>query len=57
MFETTPIVISLIILLSAIVGGLIGHLLSKGKSDDLEEQESTHTFHVDSATGIVSDIT
>jgi hypothetical protein len=57
MLESTPIIISLIIVLSAIIGGVIGHLISKAKSDDLENPDSNHTFHVDSATGIVSDIT
>jgi len=57
MLTSTPIIISIVIILSAFIGGVIGHLLSKSKSDDLENPNSNHTFHVDSATGIVSDIT
>jgi uncharacterized membrane protein len=57
MMENTPVVITIVIILSAIVGGVIGSLLSRFKSDDLDEHKSTHNFHVDSATGIVSDIT
>ncbi|NOZ90366.1 MAG: hypothetical protein GXO60_03665 [Epsilonproteobacteria bacterium] len=57
MLHSTPIIISLIIILSAIIGGVIGHLVSRSKSDDIENPDSNHTFHVDSSTGIVSDVT
>ena len=57
MLESTPVIISSIIILSAIIGGVIGHMLSKSKDDDFEGEESNHTFHIDSSTGIVSDIT
>jgi len=57
MLESTPVIISLIIILAAIIGGVIGSLLSKSKGDDMESSSSTHTFHIDSNTGIVSDIT
>jgi len=55
--STSPIIISIVIIISAFVGGLIGHLLSRSKRDDIENPNSNHTFHVDSSTGIVSDIT
>jgi len=57
MLESTPVIIGLTIIFSAIIGGVIGSLLSKSKGDDIENANSTHTFHIDSNTGIVSDIT
>jgi len=57
MLESTPVIIGLTIILAAIIGGVIGSILSKSKSDDIENANSTHTFHIDSNTGIVSDIT
>jgi len=56
MLESTPVVIALTIILSAIIGGVIGSLLSK-KSSDIDDSSSSHNFHIDSNTGIVSDIT
>ncbi|MCK4440476.1 MAG: hypothetical protein KAU90_00625 [Sulfurovaceae bacterium] len=57
MLESTPILISLLIILSAIIGGVIIILLYKYKKDDIDNSNSTHTFHIDRNTGIVSDIT
>ena len=57
MLESTPVIIALTIILAAIIGGVIGSILSKSKDDDIESSSSTHTFHIDSNTGIVSDIT
>ena len=57
MLESTPILISSLIILSAIIGGVIGSFLSKSKREDIENSNSTHTFHIDRNTGIVSDIT
>jgi len=57
MLESTPVIIGLTIILAAIIGGVIGSLLSKSKGDDMENANSSHTFHIDSNTGIVSDIT
>jgi len=57
MLESTPVIISLIIILAAIIGGVVGNLLSKAKSNNIESSSSTHTFHIDRNTGIVSDIT
>jgi len=57
MLELTPVMIVLIIIFSAIIGGIIGSLLSKSKNNNMESSNSTHTFHIDSNTGIVSDIT
>jgi hypothetical protein len=57
MLESTPIIISSIIILSAIIGIIIGTLLSKSKDNDIDSAKSNHTFHIDSATGIVSDVT
>jgi hypothetical protein len=58
MFESTPVIIITVIILSALIGGVIGNILSKvsyqGGDEDIES-ESSHTFHVDRATGIVSD--
>jgi hypothetical protein len=59
MFEVTPLIISITIILAAVIGGLIGRLLSKstyedGSGDSKENNEQN--FHVDRATGIVSDI-
>jgi hypothetical protein len=57
MLELTPIIISSIIILSAIIGIIIGTLLSKSKNNNIDGSKSNHTFHIDSATGIVSDVT
>jgi len=57
MLESTPVIIALTIILAAIIGGVIGSILSKSKDDDIESSSSNHTFHIDSNTGIVSDIT
>jgi len=57
MLESTPIIIGLTIILAAIIGGVIGSLLSKLKSNNIEDINSNHTFHIDRNTGIVSDIT
>jgi len=57
MLESTPVIIALTIILAAIIGGIIGSILSKSKSNDTEDSSSNHTFHIDSNTGIVSDIT
>jgi len=57
MFEITPVIIGLTIILAAIIGGVVGSLISKAKSNNIESSSSTHTFHIDSNTGIVSDIT
>ena len=60
MFESTPIIIITIIILSALIGGIIGGILSRvsyqGSDEDIDS-EPTPTFHVDRATGIVSDAT
>lgn len=55
MFEITPLIISITVILSAIIGGIISRLLFKYK--DSKSEEDKHHFHVDSNTGIVSDIT
>ncbi len=55
MFEMTPLVISIIVILSAIAGGVISWLIFKFKYN--RDESSEHHFHVDSNTGIVSDIT
>lgn len=60
MFESTPVIILTVIILSALIGGIIGNILSRVSSESCEEDkesESSHTFHVDRATGIVSDAT
>jgi hypothetical protein len=59
MFESTPVIILTVIVLSAIIGGIIGNILSKGgvEYEEDKDSESKHTFHVDRATGIVSDST
>ncbi|NEW61498.1 hypothetical protein GSY74_09410 [Sulfurovum sp. bin170] len=60
MFESTPIIIITVIILSALIGGIIGNILSRVSyqcADDDIDSETTHTFHVDGATGIVSDAT
>lgn len=57
MLKSTPIIIGSLIIFSAIIGGVIGSLLSKSKREDIESSDSTHTFHIDRNTGIVSDIT
>ncbi|SFV66388.1 hypothetical protein MNB_SV-12-1957 [hydrothermal vent metagenome] len=60
MFESTPIIIITVIVLSALIGGIIGNILSRvsyqGSKEDIDS-ESSKTFHVDRATGIVSDAT
>ncbi len=55
MFEITPLTITVTVILSAILGGIISRLLFKSKND--KDENSEHHFHVDSNTGIVSDIT
>ncbi len=55
MFEITPLIIGITIILSAIIGGVISRLLFKSRDD--KDENSEHHFHVDSNTGIVSDIT
>jgi hypothetical protein len=61
MFESTPLIIITVILLSALIGGVIGNILSRvsyqGGGDEEIDSESSHNFHVDRATGIVSDAT
>jgi hypothetical protein len=60
MFESTPVIIITVIILSALIGGVIGNILSRVSYQDGDEEmdnESSHTFHVDRATGIVSDAT
>jgi uncharacterized membrane-anchored protein YhcB (DUF1043 family) len=55
MFETTPLlVIVLTFIVAFMIGVLIGRLIFKSSKDNVD---SEHKFHVDSATGIVSDIT
>jgi len=58
MFEITPPIIVATIVLAGVVGVIIGRSLSKAsyKDRDAGEGESKHHFHVDRATGIVSDI-
>ena len=55
MFEITPLTIIITVILSAVLGGIISRLLFKSK--DSKDENSEHHFHVDSNTGIVSDIT
>jgi len=50
---TTPLIIVLTFIVAFIIGILIGKLIFKSSKDNME---SEHKFHVDSATGIVSDI-
>jgi len=60
MFESTPVIIITVIVLSALIGGIIGNILSRVSYQGGEEEsdsESTPTFHVDRATGIVSEAT
>ncbi len=60
MFEITPLIIAVTIILAALIGGIIGRLLSKSAYKDISGEggeNSEHHFHVDRATGIVSDIT
>jgi len=60
MFEITPLIIVITIILAALVGGIIGRLLLKSAYKDVAgdgDENSKHHFHVDRATGIVSDIT
>jgi uncharacterized protein YpmB len=60
MFESTPIIILTVIILSVLFGGIIGNILSRTSyQEDKEESdnEATHNFHIDVATGIVSDAT
>jgi uncharacterized membrane-anchored protein YhcB (DUF1043 family) len=58
MLEMTPLVISTTVILSMIVGIVIGRIILKlsheKRAKDSKEHE--HCFHVDRATGIVSDI-
>ena len=54
MIKITPLVIGIIVILSAIVGGIISHLIFKYREN--KNSDNNH-FHVDSNTGIVSDIT
>ncbi len=59
MFESTPVIIITIILLSALIGGIIGNMISRvsyQEGDEEIDSESSHAFHVDRATGIVSDV-
>ena len=60
MFESTPVIILTVVILSALIGGIIGNILSRGSYEGGEgdkDSDNTHTFHVDRATGIVSDST
>jgi hypothetical protein len=60
MFESTPIIIITVIILSALIGGIIGNILSRVSYQDNEDEiegEASHNFHIDGATGIVSDAT
>jgi hypothetical protein len=58
MFESTPIIIIIVIILSALIGGVIGNILSRVSYQDTEEEnEGDSNFHIDRATGIVSDAT
>ena len=57
MLELAPYII-IAIILSAVVGGVIGRLLSKtayNEDSGQNDGNTHHTFHVDRATGIVSE--
>jgi hypothetical protein len=54
MFETVPLIIFMVIILAAVIGVVIGHLLSKTSLKGVNG-DSNQNFHIDSATGIVSD--
>jgi ABC-type methionine transport system permease subunit len=54
MLESTSLIIFLTFVIAFIIGIIIGRLLFKSSSENVE---SEHKFHVDSATGIVSDVT
>jgi len=54
MVESTSLIIFLTFVTAFIIGILIGRLLFKSSNNDVENE---HKFHVDSATGIVSDVT
>jgi len=54
MIESTSFIIFSTFVIAFIIGILIGRLLFKSSNNDTDNE---HKFHVDSATGIVSDIT
>ncbi len=54
MFESTPIIIVGIIILSSLIGGIIGNSLSRVSQ---QKKGDSQIFHVDKTTGIVSDAT
>jgi uncharacterized membrane protein YqiK len=58
MFEITPLIIAITIVLAVIIGGVVGRFFLKSSYKNKKRgKNSEHRFHVDSATGIVSDIT
>jgi hypothetical protein len=57
MFEITPLIVVIITILTIIAGGFIGHLLAKLTYSREHTRDKKRYFHVDKATGIVSDIT
>jgi|GEM_PF-2121767 len=58
MFETAPLIIFLVIILAALIGVVIGKLLSslsyKDKRNSINN-DPNEKFHIDKVTGIVSD--
>jgi len=58
MFEITPLIIAITIVLAVIIGGVVGRFFLKSSYKNKKRgKKAMDRAKVDSATGIVSDIT